>query len=283
MPPWMPILCWLPLVAAAWAPSSLPLVAQKHVTAADRAPIPSAGRAPTPTMVLPKAVAFVFFLPWTFTIVVNNLPEEQRLRIQKQALFQGGAKLKVMKKGQRPMVKGVRLTQEVEAITSTFKKQYERRELELLWGALLKCYGDRELALQACRDNPQVINPSYSFCNTMIESKRALTAVMSADEALEVMRRNPAVLQCGPSLEILGASEIKGFAALRSAGNRLIPAPARGPTVAALVAAVAFTIAASQQGDAAPPELLPVLEVLRPLLGVVFGSVFAFAAYASGR
>ena len=37
---------------------------------------------------------------------------------------------------------------------------------------------------------------------------------MGSDEALEVMLENPAVLQCGPSLEALGADEIRAFAAL---------------------------------------------------------------------
>ena len=51
--------------------------------------------------------------------------------------------------------------------------------------------------------------------------------MMSEEEALEVMLLNPAVLQCGPSLDLLGASEIRNFARLRSAGNALVPPQAR--------------------------------------------------------
>ena len=76
---------------------------------------------------------------------------------------------------------------------------------------------------------------------------------MPADEALEVMLLNPAVLQCGPTLEFLGASEIKAFARLRAAGNTLVPADARGAVLSALLACVLFTIGASRSGD---PELL---------------------------
>jgi len=57
----------------------------------------------------------------------------------------------------------------------------------------------------------------------MLESKRVLLDVMSEAEALEVMLANPAVLQCGPSLEALGPSEIQAFARLRALGSRCAP------------------------------------------------------------
>ena len=108
-------------------------------------------------MVLPKAAAAVFFLPWAFVIVVNNLPTEQRMKIQKSQMLQGGIKMKTMKtKKQPPKVKGIRLTPEVLEVTRTFKKEYPTKELESLWGALLKCYGTKERALAAVRANPQV-------------------------------------------------------------------------------------------------------------------------------
>lgn len=107
-------------------------------------------------MVLPKAVAAVFFVPWAFVAVVNNLPTEQRLKIQKSQMLQGGIKMKTMKRKQPAKVKGVRLTPEVLEVTRTFKKEYPAKELESLWGALLKCYGSKELALAAVRANPQV-------------------------------------------------------------------------------------------------------------------------------
>ena len=72
---------------------------------------------------------------------------------------------------------------------------------------------------------------------------------MPAEDALEVMLLNPAVLQCGPTLELLGASEIKAFARLRAAGNKLVPADARGAVLSALLACVVFTIGATRSGD----------------------------------
>jgi hypothetical protein len=39
------------------------------------------------------------------------------------------------------------------------------------------------------------MNPAYTFPNTVLESKRVLRSMMSEEESLDVMSRNPAVLQ----------------------------------------------------------------------------------------
>ena len=52
--------------------------------------------------------------------------------------------------------------------------------------------------------------------------------MMGKEEAVEVMCLNPAVLQCGPSLDTLGPDEIKGFANLRSFFNRQRTPPRDG-------------------------------------------------------
>ena len=57
----------------------------------------------------------------------------------------------------------------------------------------------------------------------------------------QVMAGNPAVLQCGPGLEVLGASEVKIFATLRSLETR-IPPGAQKAVVFALVGAVLFPV-----------------------------------------
>ena len=62
---------------------------------------------------------------------------------------------------------------------------------------------------QAVLENPQILNPSYSFCNTMLASKDVLFTMLGKEDALDVMLKNPAVLQCGPSLDTLGPDEIK--------------------------------------------------------------------------
>ena len=56
-------------------------------------------------------------------------------------------------------------------VAANFRKTYPTKDLELLWGALIKCYGTPALAEQAVFENPQILNPSYTFCNTMVDSQ----------------------------------------------------------------------------------------------------------------
>ena len=98
------------LFAASWQPA--PLVRVRH----QRTPVLEivltplevvrTQRTPAIEMLLPKAVAAVFFVPWVFVVVTNSLPEEQRLKIQKSPMLQGGTKMKSMKtvKKQPPKV-----------------------------------------------------------------------------------------------------------------------------------------------------------------------------------
>jgi len=164
-------------------------------------------------------------------------------------------------------VRGARLPPSMLEVTSRFKKQYERKDLEVLWGALLKVYGSQDLAEQAVRENPQVLNPSYSFCNTMLASKEVLVEMMGKEDAMDVMLKNPAILQCGPSLDTLGPDEIKGFANIRSLGNRLFPEEVRGYALTALIALCLFPVV----GVNVPGlEDSPLLQIAKPLVGVIF-------------
>ena len=152
------MLAAVPLWAASWQPAPIVRTVRTHIETV-RTPIEivHSQRAPAVEMLLPKAVAAVAFLPALFVVVTNSLPTEQRLRIQKSPMLQGGTKMKSMKttKKQPPRVKGVRLNADVLEVTRTFKKEYPTKELEFLWGALLKCYGSKELALAAVKANPQ--------------------------------------------------------------------------------------------------------------------------------
>lgn len=164
-----------------------------------------------------------------------------------------------------PKVRGRRLPADILAVTQKFKKEYTRPELETLWGALLACYGSEALARQAVLDNPQIINPSYSFCNTMLASKDVLFGMMGKEEALDVMSKNPAVLQCGPSLDTLGPDEIKGFANIRSLGNK-IPEQVRGFILAVTIGVCVFPVIATQWGFADNAAV----SVAKPLVGTLF-------------
>jgi len=161
-------------------------------------------------------------------------------------------KMTTQPKGAKPKLRGKRLPPAMLELTGKFKKQYAKQDIEVLWAAMLKIYGSQQLAEQAARDNPQILNPSYSFCNTMLASADVLNNMMSKEEvspshagpaplctallilaltlttverggaspptpsaplrplqALEVMTNNPAVLQCGPSLDTLGREHVE--------------------------------------------------------------------------
>ena len=261
----------LATASAVWAPA--PLSAARTI----QATIP---RAET-HMLLPKAVAAVAFVPWTFVIVINNLPTDLRLRIQKSNLLQSGTKMRTMKR-EPPKVRRLRLTQAALAVTSTFKKEYRAEELELLWAALVKCMGSKERALAAAQSNPQIINPSYTFCNTMLESKAALLEVMSEQEALEVMDNNPSVLQCGPSLAALGPAEIKTFASFRSLVSR-VPEEVRALLLGAFAAVVLAPVVLAQNPHLADSELLSGAEsVAGAVVAPVFFGIIVYLLKSSG-
>jgi len=243
-------------------------------------------RSAPPQALLPKALALIPILPWGVQIgyAIEQSAGLERgpfTRLVKSDAVQKGPSMRRMKK-EPPKVRGVRLPAEAMAITQGFKKEYARSEYEVLWAALLKCYGgSKERALQAIESDPTVLNPSYAFANTLLESKRVIRLVMSEEEALEVMRLNPSVLTCGPSLDVLGAAEIKAFARLRSLGNTLVPPKARPAAVTAFIGSIILAAVTANGADETA-----LLAGLRPLLGAGFASLFVFVFYGvvnSGR
>jgi len=201
-------------------------------------------------------------------------------RIVKSDAVQKGPPMKRMKV-EKAKVRGVRLSAAALEVTKSFKKQYPSKDLEVVWAALLKCYGNEQAAMTAVRANTQILNPAYSFPNTMLESKRVMLTVMSEAEAQEVMRLNPAVLQCGPSLDVLGANEIKSIAQFRNLGNTLIPPEVRTAVVAFFIGAIALNLSAAQFNDDGP--LLAAATALKPVLGAGLASVFLFVIYGAAN
>jgi len=175
-------------------------------------------------------------------------------------------KMKAIKK-EAPKVRPKRLPADMVEVTSKFKKEYGRKDLELLWGAVSTIYPTQADAKQAVLQNPQILNPSYSFCNTMLASRDVLYDMMGKEEALQIMLKNPAVLQCGPSLDTLGPDEIKGFANLRYFFNNLIPAEAQAPAIAALLLFCLFPVFAVNNPDLADSGLT---NLVKPIVGILF-------------
>ena len=121
---------------------------------------------------------------------------------------QNSMKMTTVKKGAKPKLRPRKLPPAMLELTGKFKKQYAKQDIEVcaamlriyalsapkpapkptpnphqvLWAALLKIYGSQQVAEQAARDNPQILNPSYSFCNTMLASADVLNNMMSKEE-----------------------------------------------------------------------------------------------------
>ena len=141
--------------------------ALQHHQAVVRAPLlrpAAAARHAAPEALLPKALAAVFLIPWgvqlsyaaEVSLGIENGPFS---RFVKSDAVQQGPKMRRMKKGTKSKVRGVRLPAAAAAATRTFRKSYSSKELEPLWGAMLKCYGSEERALAAVQANPQVPPP----------------------------------------------------------------------------------------------------------------------------
>ena len=90
-----------------------------------------------------------------------------------------GNKMKVMKKGVKPKVGPKRMPAEVLELTQKFKKQYDSKDLNQLWGAMIACYGTEKLAIQAAYENPQIVNPSVSIAAiACVHRRRRVGALM---------------------------------------------------------------------------------------------------------
>ena len=85
-----------------------------------------------------------------------------------------------------------------DIVDNRFYKKYPAEDLDALWAVLKEAYVTEADALRAVTQNPTVLNPLYTNPPELVtRSKEALVEVMGEEEALEVMLKNPAVLQCG--------------------------------------------------------------------------------------
>ena len=73
--------------------------------------------------------------------------------------------------------------------------------------------------------------------------------------------------------------EIRGFATVRYLGNRLLPEAARLPTLGAVFAALSYGVAFSNAPGGASDSAEAALALIKPVLGVLFGSLFAASLY----
>eukprot|EP00908_Phaeocystis_cordata_P027359 Transcript_9914.p2 GENE.Transcript_9914~~Transcript_9914.p2 ORF type:complete len:368 (-),score=94.44 Transcript_9914:105-1136(-) len=155
------------------------------------------------------------------------------------------------------------LPSEVQAVVDArFRASYPQKDVAALWKAVKTAYGTEADALSAVRANPQILNPAYTSPPGLVgRSKAALVAVLGEKEALEVMLKNPAVLQCGNSLREQPPAQLRSFANARSAVDRL-PAGAPAALLGTLSLLLLFVLGGKNgapRGDRAPQPTPPQL------------------------
>ena len=155
-------------------------------------------------------------------------------------------------------------------------KAVTERDVESLYKTLVRAFGGRQdLALQAVEANPTIIHPLYTAPPGIIgASKKALVDVMGSEAAaIEVMLLNPAILQCGDSVRLQPADQVKSFASIRASLDKVPPSVSRG-LVYAVGAAVSLQFVLVRSDD---PTVQQLYETTKPLLGAAGASIFIAA------
>ena len=145
-------------------------------------------------------------------------------------------------------------------------------EILALWQKLIQAFGgDKALALQCATSNPTVLHPRYTNPSLIMVSKAALVQVMGSEtEARDVMLQNPAILQCGDSLKVQTATQIKQFASFRAAVDR-VPQSVSQAVLFGVFALILSNFALVRSGDEAAQLTA---DFVRPLLGTAGASLF---------
>ena len=163
-------------------------------------------------------------------------------------------------------------------------KVVEERDVEALWKTMKQVYGNEDNALRGARQNPTIIHPLYTNADTVKSSKAALDEVFADEpnakaEVLEVMLMNPAVLQCGQSLKIQPASEIKRFAS----GRQLLDNVPKEASLGLLGFVLLTGIINVILKDSTDPAMIDLLAVTKPVLGGVGAFFFLGAIGAAAK
>ena len=161
---------------------------------------------------------------------------------------------------------------EVTEVVNGFATEKDPAAIRALWTELKRAYGDEATAVQAVLRQPQIINPSYTDPPAVISrSKAVLVEYMGEEESIEVMLKNPSVLQCGErGLREVGPDEIKGFAQIASLGHQL------GPQLQVALFGLGIGCVIFQiLYNGATPEVQALMEpgrnIIAPLIGIFFG------------
>ena len=155
------------------------------------------------------------------------------------------------------------------------KRAVTEREVESLFKTLVRSFGGKQdLALRAVEANPTIVHPLYTDANCISVSKKALVEVMGSEEAaIEVMLLNPAILQCGESVRLQPADQVKSFASIRASLDKVPPSVSRA-LVYAVGGAVSLQFVLVRSDD---PNVQQLSAAIKPLLGAAGASIFIAA------
>ena len=231
----------------------------------------------------------------TLSLNVGSAPKVRRTRADGSKTGDGGAAADFLVAMKTRMLK--RPPENVLLATQySFSLTYEDGDINALWAEAVAVFGDEASAASAAMRQPTILNPSYTWraspsvepesvlvtsnaCRSsqfaaprlMTLSKEGLiTSLGSESAALDVMQKNPAVLQCGKALATEPPSQILALANFRNLADS-VPKQASSVLVGGTFAAGLLTIALmnSPDGpDSVGPAGLAALAVLKPVLGV---------------
>ena len=158
-------------------------------------------------------------------------------------------------------------------IDAAFFSSYDQVEVNALWANALDAYGSAERASEAVLRQPFLLNPTYTWPPPLLRrSKDALVEVLGSEsDALDVMRKNPSILQCGAN-GILGTGpeEIRLWANVRDTASR-VPPPVAASLGVSFLSLIFLNLLIVRIDDPAIQGLLsPLFTASKALLGLSF-------------
>jgi hypothetical protein len=166
--------------------------------------------------------------------------------LQAETQFQQAVALQELtQKSSAEWVDETTLPPQVEALLVDDTLKRSRPAVGTLWAQLLSVYPNEAAALEAIERNSAIVLPYLNRPDFILGSWKVINSMMSPDEALEVITKNPGVLACNPvALSKSDAATIKGAASGVDAVEA-VPVAARWAGTALALAAVVGLVAAN--------------------------------------
>lgn len=119
--------------------------------------------------------------------------EDQAIKASTLAVY--GLQCKVAWEGDEPLD----LPDEVEELLVDDELKDSRPGVRLLWATLLDIYPTEQAAIAAVQRNSAIVFPYLNRPHHITGSWKVLNGMMSAEEALDVVTKNPGLLSCDPT------------------------------------------------------------------------------------